>query len=283
MNSAHPYRHTPADTQQKISRILGILEERRIYSPEFVKAIKDKLVNRPGTPAANHITGDAAGIARHLDNIKRLDASKAKFSSVLTVEPGAGAEDHSETLANLEQYRQALTADIAERTALIRELKALEERMSLFVKGDQLALEQCNQRIESISPGGLHNNVPQTPSPLSPADSLTLTTPDASATPPLPTDSNSTDNIENSMSPAPPQQDDEEYDPEAAHEAIPSATPPIQTLQPGNTLLPQDLLATLFQQTAGGTGPPIDPDLLRTLNAFLPQQSPSSAVPPQTE
>ncbi|KAJ3024340.1 Regulation of nuclear pre-mRNA domain containing protein 1B [Thoreauomyces humboldtii] len=145
----HAFRHTPAETQQKIGRILSILEERRIYSTDYVQAIKAKLVNRPGSgaQAASPLTGEAASIAQHLETIRKLDAAKSKSETLLNI---PSSDTPSETLVHLRQYQETLKQAVAQRAELINELSALSERMQLFSKGDGLELEKCQARINQL-------------------------------------------------------------------------------------------------------------------------------------
>ncbi|KAJ3160217.1 Regulation of nuclear pre-mRNA domain containing protein 1B [Geranomyces michiganensis] len=170
----HVYRHTPPETQQKIGRILDILEERRIYPPEFVRSIKQNLgkrasitqsptkqsssssqplhpVTSPVIQPGNKITGDVAAIAGYLDEIKQLDLAKAQQSTAMSINVGDDAENMDSVIAALAQYRITLDDDIAKRTALTLELQTLQERMLLFVQGDRLALQKCNERIASLN------------------------------------------------------------------------------------------------------------------------------------
>ncbi|KAJ3168425.1 hypothetical protein HDU87_001156 [Geranomyces variabilis] len=164
--------HTPPETQQKIGRILGILEQRRIYPPEFVQNIKDNLSKRtapsqqstiqtsslpqrsapsPTIQLGNKITGDVAAIAKCLDEIKQLDIAKAQQSQAMSISVPDDADGTSSVIEALSQYRITLNDDIAKRTSLIEVLKNLQDRMQIFVQGDQLALDKCNERIAFLN------------------------------------------------------------------------------------------------------------------------------------
>ncbi|KAI8584914.1 RNA polymerase II-binding domain-containing protein [Geranomyces variabilis] len=165
----HVFRHTPPETQQKIGRILAILEQRHIYPPEFVQSIKDNLGKRtvtvstsaaslpqrsapsPNIQPGNKITGDVAAIAKYLDEIKQLDIAKAQQSQAMNIRVPDDADDMSSIIEALSQYRITLADDISKRTSLIKVLQELQERMHMFVQGDQLALDKCNERIASLN------------------------------------------------------------------------------------------------------------------------------------
>ncbi|KAJ3170107.1 Regulation of nuclear pre-mRNA domain-containing protein 1A [Geranomyces variabilis] len=96
----------------------------------------------------NKVTGDVASIAQHLEAIKQLDIAKATQSLVMTAQEDADDQGNNQPIiASLTRYRLTLAEDIAKRTSLIRELQTLQERMLVFVKGDQIALQKCNERI----------------------------------------------------------------------------------------------------------------------------------------
>ncbi|KAJ3164358.1 Regulation of nuclear pre-mRNA domain-containing protein 1A [Geranomyces variabilis] len=96
----------------------------------------------------NKVTGDVASIAQHLEAIKQLDIAKATQSLVMTAQEDADEQGNNQPIiASLTRYRLTLAEDIAKRTSLIRELQTLQERMLVFVKGDQIALQKCNERI----------------------------------------------------------------------------------------------------------------------------------------
>ncbi|KAJ3161386.1 Regulation of nuclear pre-mRNA domain-containing protein 1A [Geranomyces michiganensis] len=95
----------------------------------------------------NKVTGDVASIAQHLEAIKQLDIAKATQSLVMNTVEAEDDRSNQPIIASLTRYRLTLAEDIAKRTSLIRELQTLQERMLVFVKGDQIALQKCNERI----------------------------------------------------------------------------------------------------------------------------------------
>ncbi|KND01320.1 uncharacterized protein SPPG_09088 [Spizellomyces punctatus DAOM BR117] len=151
----HVYRHTAPEIQQKITRILGILEERKIYGPDFIKVIKDRLVSRP--PAATFASEDAMVIGTHLENIRKNEAARQKLAErvheIPEQWPSAADGNNPEVAAAIEQlerYQRALKSDISERNQLIENLNKLIQKQELHIQGDELELEQCQHKINTI-------------------------------------------------------------------------------------------------------------------------------------
>ncbi|TPX63595.1 hypothetical protein SpCBS45565_g06511 [Spizellomyces sp. 'palustris'] len=151
----HVYRHTAPEIQQKITRILGILEERKIYGSDFIKVIKDRLVNRPA--ATTFASEDAMVIGTHLENIRKHEAARLKLAEkvheIPDQWPSATDDSHPEVAAAIEQlerYQRALKSDISERKQLIENLNKLIQKQELHIQGDELALEQCQHKINTI-------------------------------------------------------------------------------------------------------------------------------------
>ncbi|KAJ3167079.1 Regulation of nuclear pre-mRNA domain-containing protein 1A [Geranomyces variabilis] len=282
----HVFRHTPPETQQKIGRILAILEERHIYPPEFVQNIKDNLGKRtapsqqstvstsastlpqrsapsPTIQPGNKITGDVAAIAKYLDEIKQLDIAKAQQSQAMNLRVPDDADGMSSIIEALSQYRITLADDISKRTSLINVLQNLQERMHMFVQGDQLALDKCNERIASLhakqsntdsihsSPGLVSTQQPHTFQMPSTAPTLAQVPPQ-SASPTVP--SQVSQSINNNTPPwpnsadAPLQLAIDNQQPTPPHLADQQPPPPLAESSPLSQVLHDSILSPAYPQ-----------------------------------
>ncbi|KAI8825053.1 uncharacterized protein EV422DRAFT_517270 [Fimicolochytrium jonesii] len=155
----HAYRHTGQDTRHKITRILTILEERQIFSKDFVRDVKQRMENPAASSntTAPTIPPDAVAIVKHLNSLHKLADAKQKLAEATSAAANPAAENPEQMVETLDRYRDALVRDINERKTLIGVLNALAEKMALFLKGDEISLEQCTRQIKT------KGNIPQAP------------------------------------------------------------------------------------------------------------------------